>query len=332
MFLKFHLKKDFVLFLIIFPILTCLETILFKNADIFNNFLLIDSIPLLFFIIIYGIEKYISSSNIQKKKKLKLFQSKKKEDYKNVKICLNMICILILNLITFYLSYKVYDDQYKFCQYIPLIFFFLNDKLIFKNAIYSHHILSMIMILIVNLSIVFLLFKIINNIFFFIYNILYGYCFSLCLLLVKNINTKYDINTFLIGFFFGVTQIIYSIKEMNNFIEIVKNNFLSFFIMAFTYFLYDYLHFYILTKYTPIHSKICAYFSIIVYWFYEASYNIPAILIIIFSIISSMIYLEIIELDFCEFNKDIKLKISNRGDIETQYSISLGDLSSDSEI
>ena len=45
-----------------------------------------------------------------------------------------------------------------------------------------------------------------------------------------------------------------------------------------------------------------------------------------------MIYLEIIELDFCEFNKDIKLKISNRGDIETQYSISLGDLSSDSEI
>ena len=84
--------------------------------------------------------------------------------------------------------------------------------------------------------------------------------------------------------------------------------------------------------YTPIHTKICAYFSIIVYWFYEASYNIPAILIIIFSIISSMIYLEIIELDFCEFNKDIKLKISNRGDIETQYSIALGDLSSDSEI
>ena len=96
---------------------------------------------------------------------------------------------------------------------------------------------------------------------------------------------------------------------MNNFIEIVKNNFLSFFIMDFTYFIYDYLYFYILTKYTPIHTKICEYFSIIVYWFYEGSYNIPAIFIIIYNIISSMIYLEIIEHDFCEFNKDIKLKI-----------------------
>lgn len=89
--------------------------------------------------------------------------------------------------------------------------------------------------------------------------------------------------------------------------------------MIFNYLIFDYLHFYVLKKYTPIppiHTKICEFFSLIVYWLYVGNYYISVVLIIIFNIISSMIYLEIIELNFCELNKNLKTKICNRGDYE----------------
>ena len=253
--------------------------------------------------------------------RLKCFQEKKeKEKDKKVKICLHIICILILNLIIHIILPKI-NEPYKLNQSIILIFFFINEKLIFKNAIYSHHILSMIMFLIVNLSIILiLLFNGKTNIDFFIYNIIYGYCYSLCVLLIKKINTNYDISVFLIGFLFGVNELIFEIKEMNNFIDIIKNNFLSSFLIVLNYFFYDYLYYYILKQYSPIHTKICEFFSIIVYLINEGNYHIQIILIIIFNIISTMIYLEIIELDFCELNKNIKKNIRERAIIDSDFS------------
>ena len=324
MFLEFHFEKQFILFLIIYPILAFFEIILFKNEIISNNYLLYDSISLFFLIFIYGIEKY-NSSHINMTERLKFFQEKKeKEKYKNVKICLHIICILILNLIV-YIIFPIIDEPYKLNQSIILIFFFINEKLIFKNAIYSHHILSMIMFVIVNLSIILiLLFNGKTNIGFFIYNIIYGYCSSLCLLLIKKINTNYDISVFLIGFLFGVIQLIFGIKDINNYIDIIKNNFLSCFLIVLNFFIYNYLYFYILKQYSPIHTKICEFFSVIVHLISKGNYKIQIILIIIFNIISSMIYLEIIELDFCELNKNIKKNITHRANIDSDFSRVLG--------
>ena len=316
MYVIFKFDKEFVFILIIFLIISFIETILFENQDIFNNYLLIDSFPLLLFIFIYGIEKIFSSSYNQSKERLILFQTKKKKIHNKIKIYLYIICILILNFIVYYITPKSFDEYYQINQFIPLIFFFINEKIIFKNEIYSHHILSMIIILIINLYVILILFNKINKISFFIYNILYGYCYSLCLSLVKFINTNYDISVFLIGFLFGLSQLILSINEINSFIDIIKNNFLYCLIMIFNYLIYDYLHFYVLKKYTPIHTKICEFFSLIVYWLYVGNYYISVVLIIIFNIISSMIYLEIIELNFCELNKNLKTKICNRGDYE----------------
>ena len=338
MFLEFHFEKQFILFLIIYPILAFFEIILFKNEIISNNYLLYDSISLFFLIFIYGIEKY-NSSHINMTERLKFFQEKKeKEKYKNVKICLHIICILILNLIVYIIFPKI-DEPYKLNQSIILIFFFINEKLIFKTAIYSHHILSMIMFLISNLSIILiLLFNEKTNIDYLIYNIIYGYCSSLCVLLLKKINTNYDISVFLIGFLFGVTELIFEIKDSNNYIDIIKNNFLSCFLIVLNYFIYNYLYFYILKQYSPIHSKICEFFSVIVILIYEGNYHIQIILIIIFNIISTMIYLEIIELDFCELNKNIKKNITHRANIDSDFSrvleshsISLEDKSSEED-
>ena len=80
MYVIFKFDKEFVFILIIFLIISFIETILFENQDIFNNYLLIDSFPLLLFIFIYGIEKIFSSSYNPSKERLILFQTKKKKN------------------------------------------------------------------------------------------------------------------------------------------------------------------------------------------------------------------------------------------------------------
>ena len=88
---------------------------------------------------------------------------------------------------------------------------------------------------------------------------------------------------------------------------------LYFFILLFIHFLY----YTIINKFGPIHSSMSDIIStfILELIFYN-QYNSLSIAFGILSIISCLIYLEIIELNFCNLNKNIKKNISKRGEKE----------------
>ncbi len=86
--------------------------------------------------------------------------------------------------------------------------------------------------------------------------------------------------------------------------------------------IYYYCHFNIIKNLGPIHSVIIDTISycIIVSFFYSLHYN--DIIYLFLCLFSLLIYLEIIELNFCGLNKNIKIEIDKRGNIETNILLS----------
>ena len=149
-----------------------------------------------------------------------------------------------------------------------------------------------------------------------IYNIIHGYSYSLSYLLVKYINTTYDISIYLIMFLFGISQLIFSLSDFKIFMDVFKKYYLQCSLLFIDYIFYNFVDYYIIQKYGPIHSKICILFSLTGYFVWKGEFDIFIILILILTIIASMIYLEIIQLNFCGFNKNVKKNIIKRGENE----------------
>ena len=216
-------------------------------------------------------------------------------------------------------SLNCYDEIVSLSEYFPLIFYFINDNIIFKHHFYSHQILSLIIFFIINLISIFLLFNKINKLkIFLIYNIIHVYSYSLSYLLVKYINTTYDISIYLIMFLFGISQLIFSLSDFKIFMDVFKKYYLQCSLLFIDYIFYNFIGFYIIQKYGPIHSKICILFSLTGYFVWKGEFDIFIILILILTIIASMIYLEIIQLNFCGFNKNVKKNIKNRNENENE--------------
>ena len=75
-----------------------------------------------------------------------------------------------------------------------------------------------------------------------------------------------------------------------------------------------FLFYFIINKYGPIYSLLCNIISeIISYIIIGKDYDLIELIIFIISILLIMIYLEIIELNFCGLNKNIKINIIKRG-------------------
>ena len=76
----------------------------------------------------------------------------------------------------------------------------------------------------------------------------------------------------------------------------------------------NYLFYYIIYKLSPTHAIISQCISILLPTIFLFSFNQMIISILyIISIIFSLIYLEIIELNFCNLNLNLKKNIYNRG-------------------
>ena len=98
--------------------------------------------------------------------------------------------------------------------------------------------------------------------------------------------------------------------------------------------IYYYCHFTIIKNLGPIHSAIVDTISYCIILSFYPSVPIDFIIYLFLYLFLLLIYLEIIELNFCGLNKNIKREIEKRGKIETNILLSntTSSLNSDSSI
>ena len=98
--------------------------------------------------------------------------------------------------------------------------------------------------------------------------------------------------------------------------------------------IYYYFHFHVIKKLGPIHSTIIDIISYCIIKLYYHSLPYNDIIYLLLYLFSLLIYLEIIELNFCGLNENIKIEIEKRGKIETNILLvnTTTSSSSDSEI
>ena len=130
----FHFRKEYLLiFLCIF--LGIIQQIYIENVQAINDLtLFLHNLSKFCLIICYFIEKKISKSNIQIKEKF------------DIKLMvLLFIFMFIFERIAFKIEFiaKKYDiDEFKLL--LQIISYLYIERIIFKNPIYSHHLLSII--------------------------------------------------------------------------------------------------------------------------------------------------------------------------------------------
>ena len=188
---------------------------------------------------------------------------------------------------------------------------------------YNHHILSIIISFVV-LIIFHIFFPIKSNISFNIFlflNILKGYCYSLNLLLIKYINEIYFINIYLLGGINGLFELIF---EMIYYIikipEIIlfDQQYYYIILMVIIYIIFNYLFYFIVNKYEPIYSLLCDMIpEIVIFNILGEYYSIGELIIFIILIFFIMVYLEIIQLNFCGLNTNLKI-IRERGILDLE--------------
>ena len=318
MLISFHYNENFIgfpIFLVLNIIHVIFETECQKNAEFL--YYLISYISQILLIIFYFIEKY-SSKNENKD-----IYNLKQNDIKST-IVFSIISFLIFNSINDHLYYLITIDK-KEDFIIFVLFYILLERFIINNYFYSHHMVSAYIIFILFIYIFIL--KIIQSELnlFYILLILANYSYSFSILLIKYINTKYYINIYLLGSIRGIVGTIqFLIQKYDKNILAILDFYNIFFII-----LYFILIFFtnifsvkIILKLTPLHSLIIDYITFFISNMILNKYIINDYIIAGLCIISSLIYLEILILNFCNLNKNIKINIIKRGEIEMNKEIS----------
>ena len=318
MFIKFHKSKQF-LYILVFCIPFLFKSIFQENLELIN-YNIIKSFSCCFLFLIYLIEKKLSKRKSTSNSKL---------NFKFSKIIL-LILFIISNLLSLYLTFKyfkffnIFELEYTFDIYFYFLFtiFFQN-----KNY-YSHHMLSIFIsfILLIILLIYYSIKSRILDIFFLFLYITKSYCYSLSLLLTKYINEIYFINIYLLGSINGLFEltfeIIYSIIEKPKIL--LFDYIYSYSIIFIFYLICNYLFYFILNKYQPIHSLLCGIIVEICidFIFYLDDIKHFELFFYIIFIFCIMIYLEFIQLNFCGLNTNLKTKIKKRGRLDSNEKIS----------
>ena len=237
-----------------------------------------------------------------------------------------------------------------------ILFLCIFNKLLLHTRLYRHHIVSFIIFFILDIlhTIIIILdkdidYKKLQLIFLFISNL----CFSFEIVFVKRLIEKSFISIFKLCFFLGLSttffnlttsiittiisytkynnnnkkpKVLFSYKDYFNdmgnysiFIEILL--ILVFMILNGLYNIFQFVAIkYLSPNHVLITQLILAlYYSIILQFSPNNINTITLIFSIIFHIIcfiTQLIFLEIIQLNFCGFNKDTKLRIGIRSDID----------------
>ncbi len=305
MIISFNCDKN-IFFIFLFILTTIIISVM---ASISDNKQIYPSISQSLLIIFYLIEKKLIRNNKSNKF---LDISIKNESYKKY-------FMLFSSIVFYFIFYYIHifiqaKDEIIVRKNIQMCFFLLIDLTFFKNQRYSHQILSTIIIFIITiLSIISFVFPKYN--FIILYYILSSYSYAFSFLIVKYINTKYFISIYIFGFIFGLLEIIlllikgisfqfnFDLITILYFIGLIGNN---------------YLFYYIIYKLSPSHSIISQCISILLPMIFGIIYLSDMMLLIltIIGIIFGLIYLEIIELKFCNLNKNLKKNIFQRAEKE----------------
>ncbi len=299
-----NIKKNSFYFLLFMPfsfIIAVLENVI---NNLGNECEFINAISQISISLFYFYEKYTLKTYIQNKKQRNVyFNTKKKNSSHSLKIIILLLCSIILYLshIHLFTGRFYFKGEYQQTFYIFLIL--LIDGIFFKNYIYTHHYVSLFLNFI---PFCFIFIKL-NFTLLCIY-FLDSYCYSFHFSLLYYINLKYFINIYLLGSILGISKLIYLIffTDLITFWEYYKIMILFFFI----YFLNYFLLYYILTKEGAIQALFYYYIPFVIM---EHLFNFEFHFFVnIFFIIPGLIYLEIIELHFCDLDKNLKKNISLR--------------------
>ena len=305
----FHLRKEFLLiFLCVF--VGIIREIYFHNVQVIKNLkILFHNLSKFCLIMCYFIEKKISKSKIQIKEKF------------DIKLMVLMfIFMLIFEIIAFKIEFtaKKYDiDEFKLL--LQIISYFYIERIIFKNPIYSHHLLSIIICLLL-LIFVLIEYSLYKRLLIILYALLGEYCYAFYFLLMKYINTTYFINIYLLVSISGILNICIQLPSFIKSSDVKIQSIYLFYILIMI--IYYYFHFHVIKKLGPIHSTIIDIISYCIIKLYYHSLPYNNIINLFLCIISLLIYLEIIELNFCGLNENIKIEIEERGKIETNILLS----------
>ena len=305
--IKLHINNQFLYFLFFIPISLMSQGVLefmLKTKFIIE---IINSLSMCLLFIFY-----LYQSFTLKEKNIQIFNSK--QNLCN-KFLLITCCIIYhlnnLHLVNFNKN-KYYEDIFYAGTFL------LTDLLFFKKNIYSHHILSNIIMIITIFSLIYLNLYKINSIITLYYIILESFCYGFKYLIIYYLCSNYFINIYLIGSLMGLSELIYNIiyyKMNEEEIKIINN--LPFLIFIFIIkFFYNFLYFLIIYNLSPIHAFLCYSLSSVIFSFIFVSREIFYILLGCFLIFSYLIYLEIIEIQCFGLNKNIKNKIIKRSNIE----------------
>ena len=319
MLVKFHFKKEHSIILIFTIIMLLNSKFINSNLQIKD---IISFLSQFLLIIFYFIEKKLSK--IHNENQQIIIKLKGVKDYSKQKMIIILIFIIILQICFEYCEkFKQYSEL-PLNRFLIIIYIYIIDLIIFQYQIYSHHIISLIINLIILILLIVNEFEnIINRYYYIPYFIIINYSFSFSFILIKYLNEKYFMNIYLIASIIGLFKLLFKLFYVfilfnNSFGEInIKFSLICLMIS----FIINFLNYYLIYKMGLLYSFICFFLSTYIYSIIIAVTeikNLYLIILLILSIISAMIYLEILELNFCGLNNGLKEKIKERAIQESE--------------
>ena len=308
---NFNSKKEFLY--LIFWIFVC--NFYNKSKKNNKNFYISESISQICLVIFFLYQIFTSKKRLESEEIF--FSSTKKP--KNICYKITIVIIFIIFVMIFDV-FKILTDEYTSTEIvcnIDMISVFLIDRFFFKKEIRPHHLISIIITGILSLYNIISNYKFTNlyKVLKFCLIILNSYSYIFHVLLINYISNIYYVNIYFIGFLIGIFElIIHIIKFRDEEFKIDKFNELLIYPILLEFFFF--LFYYNISKFGPIFTLIGFNISVIMTEF-KTNIKINLITLII-SLISSLIYLELIELNFCGLNKYLSENIIKRGEHETK--------------
>ena len=303
MFIKFHIKREFFYFLFFIPLSLIIQGLLYFLSKFQFIISIIDSLSMCSLIIFYLYEIIIFKK--KNKNENQIFISKKNSC--NILI----ISYIIFNLNNLYL-FKFTKKLKEHKDIFNINIFLLIDLVFFKKYIYSHYILSNVIVIILSILYFFNSLEIFNSIINVFGIILESYCYCFQYFIIHYLNKNYFINIYLMGSIIGLSELIYYLSLRDKESQNLSFPFLLF-VFIFKFF-YHFLFFLIIYKIDTIHAFISYSLSSVL--FKSMFINDLPNYQILFFIFSFMIYLEIIEIQCFGLNKNIKNNIIERSNQE----------------
>ena len=235
----------------------------------------------------------------------------------------SIISSMIYNYMRIFFPSSNEEESYQIIILTQLLFFYILDSLIFRKEIYEHQKLSIL----ITFFLIIFNFYINKELFFLkaIIIIIFSYISSYSLLLVKYINQNYFINIYVLASMNGLIDSIFTLYQLINqniIFEYINIGIIILIILNLLINLSVYYEFYkIIIKLGPIHAFMSGAIGyslmniILEFQNYRKLYKIIRMLLLILSV---LIYLEILELNFCELNHNLKKRIIQRNNKEIQ--------------